>query len=145
MAEAIFNHRGPAGWRAISAGVSPARATNPNTGPMLAEIGVPAPSHSPQGLTKTLVQDATVRVSIGATDHPSCPEWFARAHPVEWTIPDTHYADAEGFRAIREEIRSKVDALIDELGRRFPRDRSSLPNGKRRTPGPAKRDTDPSL
>ncbi len=121
MAEAIFNSRGPNGWRAVSAGVSPARATNPGTAPALAEIGVPLPSHPPQGLTERMFREAAVRVSIGATEHPSCPAWFVQAHPRTWEIPDTHHADAERFREIREAIRSKVDALIEELDRDPPR------------------------
>jgi arsenate reductase (thioredoxin) len=115
MAEAIFNKFGPKGWRALSAGVLPARATNPNTGPTLSEIGIPLPPRPPQDLTEQMVRAATVRVSIGALDHPSCPEWFTQTHPRRWELPDTHHADAQGFREIREAIRSKVDALIAEL------------------------------
>lgn len=124
MAEAIFNSRRPSGWRAVSAGVSPARATNPNTEPALSEIGVPVPSHPPQGLTEQMVREATVRVSIGATEHPSCPEWFTRAHPRTWEIPDTYHGDAQRFREAREAIRCKVNALIEELTKSTPPDRS---------------------
>lgn len=116
MAEAIFNSRRPAGWRAISAGVSPARATNPGTAVALAEIGVPAPSHPPQALTEPMVRGARVCVSIGATEHPACPAWFTQARPVRWTIPDTHGADTETFRQVRVAIEAQVDALIDRLG-----------------------------
>lgn len=121
MAEAIFNSRAPKGWGAVSAGVSPARATNPGTGPCLEEIGVRAPPHPPQALTEKAVRGATVCVSIGALEHPSCPEWFAQAHPLRWTIPDTHGADLKEFRAIRETIRSKVEALIAGLSENRPR------------------------
>lgn len=124
MAEAIFNSRSPKGWRGVSAGVSPARATNPNTGPVLSEIGVQIPSHPPQGLTEQMVRAATICVSIGATDPPSCPEWFTQARPLRWAIPDTHGAEAQAFREIREAIRAKVDALIEELGTDVPADRS---------------------
>jgi arsenate reductase (thioredoxin) len=120
MAEAIFNKFGPKGWRAVSAGVFPARTTNPNTGPTLSEIGVPLPPHPPQGLTEQMVRTATVRVSIGALDHPSCPEWFTQTHPRRWELPDTHHTDAQGFREIREAIRSKVDALTAELRENEP-------------------------
>ena len=120
MAEAIFNKFAPKGWRASSAGVSPARATNPNTGPALSEIGVPLPPHPPQGLTEPMGRSATVLVSIGALDDAACPEWFSQIHPRRWELPDTHHADAEGFREIRDAIRSKVDALIAELREEEP-------------------------
>lgn len=115
MAEAIFNRQGPDGWRAVSAGVAPARATNPNTGPMLSEIGVPLPPHPPQALTEKMVEEATVRISIGALDHPSCPEWFVRSHPRRWEVADPHHLDGEEFRRIRDSLRSQVEALVEEL------------------------------
>ncbi len=124
MAEAIFNSRSPNGWRATSAGVSPARATNPNTGAALSEIGVQVPAHPPQGLTEPMVAAAAICISIGAIDHPSCPEWFLRARPVLWTLPDTHGAEAQAFREIREAVRAKIEALIEELGRDPPANRS---------------------
>ncbi len=124
MAEAIFNSQAPKGWHALSAGVSPARATNPNTGPTLSEIGVRLPSHPPQGLTKKMVREASIRISIGALDHPSCPEWFTQSLARRWDVADTHHSDASGFREIREAIRSQVDALIAELPRNEPRGRS---------------------
>lgn len=120
MAEAIFNRHGPNGWRAVSAGVAPARSTNPNTGPMLSEIGVPLPPHSPQALTEKMVEEAAVRISIGALDHPSSPEWFVRSHPRRWEVPDPHHLDPEAFREIRDALRSKVEALIEELGTTEP-------------------------
>ncbi len=120
MAEAIFNRSSPDDWHAVSAGVSPARATNPNTGPALAEIGVPLPPHPPQGLTEQTVREATVRVPLGALEHPSCPEWFTETRPRRWDLPDTHHADAQGFREIRDAIRSQVDALVAELRRNEP-------------------------
>lgn len=120
MAEAIFNKHAPRGWHALSAGVSPARATNPLTGPTLAEIDVPLPSHPPQGLTEEMVREATIRISIGAVDHPSCPEWFSQTHPRRWELPEPRHFDAQRFRDTREAIRSQVDALIAELGTNKP-------------------------
>lgn len=115
MAEAIFNSRAPAGWRGVSAGVSPARAPNPLTGEALAEIEVPLPPHGPQLLTEEMARRASVRVSIGAFDHPACPPWFGPKLARRWEIPDTHYAGAEKFRGIRDDLGAKVDSLIREL------------------------------
>lgn len=59
MAEAIFNKSRPEGRLALSAGVVPARATNPQTGPSLSELGIPLPPHSPQRLTQPMALEAT--------------------------------------------------------------------------------------
>lgn len=115
MAEAIFNRLAPKRWQAISAGVSPARAKNPLTGPALAKIGVPLPAHPPQRVTKEMVRGASLCISIGALTDPSCPAWFTHARPRPWEVPDPHHFDAEGFAEIRDAIRSKVEALIVEL------------------------------
>ncbi len=124
MAEAIFDQLCPDGWRAASAGVAPARATNPLTGPTLAEIGVSLPPHPPQRVTEPMVRDAALCVSLGALDHASCPAWFVRARPRPWAVPDPQYLDAQGFREIREAVRSRVEALIAGLRSQEPRDRA---------------------
>ena len=68
-----------------------------------------------------MVREATVCVSIGALGHLSCPEWFDRAGPRRWEIPDTHHVGSQGFREIRDAIRSKVEALLAELRENEPR------------------------
>ena len=115
LAEALFNRFGPPGWHAVSAGVAPARATNPLTGAALAAIGVPLPAHSPHRLTEAMVREAAVRVSLGAIDHPACPAWFAETNPRRWDLPDPQHFDAQGFEEIRDAIRARVDELAEEL------------------------------
>lgn len=115
MAEAIFNSLAPEGWRAISAGVSPARSPNPLTGEVLAEIGVPLPPHAPQPLTEEMARSATVRISMSAFTHPACPRWFNPRMARSWEVLDTYHADGDAFRSIRDELRSRVESLIGEL------------------------------
>ena len=43
LSEAIFNSKAPPGWRAESAGVSPATAINPVVIDLLREIGIALP------------------------------------------------------------------------------------------------------
>lgn len=115
MAEAIFNANPPSGWRAISAGTNPAPAANPRTRSMLEELGVPAPSHPPQTLDKTLIDGAPVRITMGCLDDASCPAHLKALELQDWNLPDPAKLDDAGFRAVRDQIRARVEGLRTEL------------------------------
>ena len=115
MAEAIFNARAPAGWVASSAGTDPAAAPDPRTGPMLAEIGLPLPSHPPRALTLTAMEEARVRVTMGCLDEASCPARLKELELRDWALPDPTKLDDAGFRQVRQAIVERVDRLRLEL------------------------------
>jgi arsenate reductase len=113
MAEALFNHlaRGRAG--AVSAGTEPARTLDPNAVAVMAEIGIDISGQKPKALTQEMVDNATRRISMGCGVEESCPAW---ARPDEdWDLDDPHHQPIEVVRRIRDQIRSRVEALIREL------------------------------
>ena len=120
MAEAIFNAGAPPGWRAISAGTEPEPAPDRHTDLMLRELGLALPAHSPQGLTEAMVRTATIRITMGCLERPSCPSFLRRADPTDWALPDPVRMDEAGFRAVRDEVRRRVDELVAQLRRRSP-------------------------
>ena len=111
MAEALFNAGAPAGWRALSAGTEPAAQANPRTGPMLRELGVPMPAHPPRALSPEESERADLRVTMGCLDRASCPAHLKNRSLVDWALPDPALLDDAGFRQVRDEIRTKVEAL----------------------------------
>ena len=116
MAEAIFNAAAPPGWVADSAGTRPATQPNPRTKPFLAELGLSLPAHAPQALTIPQMDSAAMVVTMGCLDDASCPANLRRRELRDWALPDPAKLDDVGFRSVRDELRRKVTALIEELG-----------------------------
>jgi len=115
MAEAIFNANPPPGWRATSAGTSPAAAANPRTKPMLEELGLSLPEHPPQLLSNELMDQARVRVTMGCLDDANCPAHLKALELRDWILPDPAKLDEDGFRKVRDRIVSDVKGLRIEM------------------------------
>ena len=115
MAEAMFNANPPAGWRATSAGTQPAAAPNPRTGPMLREIGLELPPHPPQLLTDERMDGSPTVVTMGCLDNESCPARLKTIEVRDWALPDPASLDDDGFRHVRDDLRTRVEGLRREL------------------------------
>jgi arsenate reductase (thioredoxin) len=115
MAEAIFNADPPTGWRAVSAGTRPANSANPRTKPMLEERGFSLPDHPPQLLSNEMMDAAQVRVTMGCLDDASCPAHLKSLELRDWALPDPAKLDDAEFRAVRDQIRARIDGLRREL------------------------------
>ncbi|MGC2289276.1 MAG: low molecular weight phosphatase family protein [Thermoplasmata archaeon] len=115
MAESIFNFDPPPGWRATSAGTNPAGSANPRTKPMLAERGFTLPEHSPRLLSTELIDQSKVRITMGCLDDASCPSHLKSLELRDWALPDPAKLDDTGFRAVRDEIRTRIGGLRTEL------------------------------
>jgi arsenate reductase len=115
MAEAMFNASPPAGWEATSGGVRPASRANDRTAPMLREIGLDLPGHPPQLVTREGMDRATVRVTMGCLDDASCPAHLKTLELRDWGLPDPAKLDDAGFRAVRDQLRGRVEGLRREI------------------------------
>lgn len=115
MAEASFNAQAPPGWHATSAGTRPSVAANPRTGPMLREIGLASPDHSPQLLSTELMDRARVRITMGCLDDASCPAHLKGLELRDWSLEDPARMDDAGFRRVRDAIVGRVRGLRTEL------------------------------
>ena len=115
MAEAMFNWNPAAGWRAISAGTSPANAPNPRTEAMLREIGLEMPCHPPQLLTDEMMSASKVIVTMGCLDSESCPAKLKVIKVRDWALPDPAKLDDTGFRRVRQDLQTHVEGLRREL------------------------------
>ena len=115
MAEAIFNAHPPSGWVAVSAGTKPALVPNPRTAPMLEEMGLQIPPHAPRLLTREMMDESRVRVTMGCLDDASCPAHLKGLEVRDWSLPDPARLDDAGFREVRDRIASHVKGLRLEL------------------------------
>lgn len=116
IAEAYFNRFAPEGWRAISAGLTPAESVHPNAIRLMLEEGIDISYKKPQQLTRELQEEAEIAIIVcsGAL----CPTIYTE-HVEEWNIPDPAKMPLEEARKIRDTIKDRVLNLIEgiKLGR----------------------------
>jgi arsenate reductase len=109
LSEELFNSMAPRGWRAESAGVSPATAVNPNVRQLLKEVGIDLRERSPRVVTQDMVARASRVVTFGCLDR--CPIG-AEVKGEDWPLPGATGKTFEELRGIRDELSMKVDDLI---------------------------------
>ena len=114
MAAAWFNQladRSKA--RAISAGTDPGPRVHPEVITVMREVGVDLVAASTTKLTPELAQQAQLLVTMGCGDE--CP-YVPGAKRDDWPLEDPKGKTIERVREIRDEIRDRVQALIEHEG-----------------------------
>jgi arsenate reductase len=112
MAAAFFNALAdPQRARAISAGTHPADRVHPEVVEAMREVGIDLSGAVPQRLTPELAAGARILVTMGCGDE--CP-FVPGARVIDWPLDDPRGRDIASVRAIRDEIRSRVEALLAE-------------------------------
>ncbi|WP_019135127.1 arsenate reductase ArsC [Cellulomonas massiliensis] len=96
-----------------SAGSMPAEQVNPVAVAAMAEVGVDIAAEQPKVLTAEAVQASDVVVTMGCGD--ACPFYPGKRYE-DWVLDDPAGQGIEAVRPIRDEIRARVVALLDELG-----------------------------
>jgi arsenate reductase len=97
----------------LSAGSQPAEEVNPVAVEAMAEEGIDIAAQRPKLLTDSAVRIADVVVTMGCGDE--CP-YVAGKRYEDWVLDDPAGRDLVGVRPIRDEIRRRVELLIDTLG-----------------------------
>jgi protein-tyrosine-phosphatase len=102
------------GHSAESAGsvADPRGRVHPEVVAVMREIGIDLSQRRPQRLTAELAERADVVVTMGCGD--ACP-YIPGKRYVDWDLPDPKGQSIEAVRAIRDQIASRVDALLSEL------------------------------
>ena len=115
-----------AGYRieVLSAGSAPADQINLVAVEAMAEEGIDITGEQPKILTTEAVQESDVVVTMGCGDE--CP-YFPGKRYEDWKLEDPAGQGIESVRPIRDEIRTRVDALIASLVPTKPRDASRSP------------------
>lgn len=113
MAAALTNALGHGRVHVRSAGSDPAERINPAVLTVMGELELDLSREFPQPLTDEAVAAADVVITMGCGD--ACPIYPGKRY-LDWEVDDPAGQSVEQVRAIRDDIRSRVEALLRELG-----------------------------
>jgi arsenate reductase (thioredoxin) len=100
--------------RAASAGTVGGKDLNPAAAEAMKEIGIPLVGHRPKLLTQHMADDAEKIISMGCgVEADACPAKFLLTE--DWALQDPHGQGLEAVRTIRDEIRKRVETLIEQM------------------------------
>jgi arsenate reductase len=120
MAAAFFREiADPAKATAVSAGTNPAERVHPEVVVAMREVGIDVSGAQPQRLTQELAADATLLITMGCGD--ACP-YVPDLRVDDWALQDPKGQSADAVRAIRDDIRGRVAALVSQEGWGRPQD-----------------------
>lgn len=122
MAEAFFNRlaaeRGLEA-RAESAGTAPGGQVNPVAVQAMAELGIGMAGQQPKLLTPELAAASDRIITMGCgVEADMCPAGTYISE--DWGLPDPHGQGLEGVREVRDGVRARVAALVEELAASEP-------------------------
>ena len=112
MAAAFLHHLSGGDIEVRSAGSAPADQVNPIAVEAMAEVGIDIAAEQPKILTDEVVQESDVVITMGCGD--ACPFYPGKRYE-DWELDDPAGQGIESVRPIRDDIRSRVEALITDL------------------------------
>src|SRR5712691_9645234 len=114
MSQALFEKLAGDNHMAQSAGTEPGDRVHPNVVAVMREVGVDLESRKPRKLTDELARWPDVVITMGCGD--ACPVIPAKRY-IDWELPDPSGLPVQDVRAIRDDIASRVEALVKDLDR----------------------------
>jgi len=132
IAEAVFNHLAPAGWRALSAGSHPTGEVHPRSLALLAREGIPTDgAHSKSWDELPVTPDIVITVCASAAGE-TCPAYLGSAVRAHWGVEDPARAtgseaqiDAAFVTAYRI-LRARIEAFLNLPLAQLAQDREGL-------------------
>ena len=112
MAAAFLAHLAAGAVEVRSAGSAPSDQVNPAAVQAMAEVGINIAAEKPKILTDQAVRESDVVITMGCGD--SCPFYPGKRYE-DWVLDDPAGKDVAAVRPIRDEIRRRVEALLDDL------------------------------
>ncbi|HZN73688.1 MAG TPA: arsenate reductase ArsC [Micromonosporaceae bacterium] len=112
MAAGFLRHLAGDAVDVRSAGSEPADQVNPVAVEAMQEVGIDISGQAPRTLTPQDSAAATVVVTMGCGD--VCPYHPGQRHE-DWEIDDPAGRDIVAVRAIRDDIRRRVEELLKQL------------------------------
>jgi arsenate reductase len=112
MAAAFLSHLSGGAVEVRSAGSEPAAQVNPAAVQAMAEVGIDIAAEKPKILTDKAVRESDVVITMGCGD--TCPFYPGKRYE-DWVLDDPAGKDVTAVRPIRDEIRRRVEALLDDL------------------------------
>lgn len=96
----------------LSAGSAPKDTINPVAVEAMAEEGIDISDNTPKVLTVDAVRESDVVITMGCGD--ACPI-FPGTRYEDWELDDPAGQGIEAVRPIRDEIRTRIEALLADL------------------------------
>lgn len=96
----------------LSAGSEPAHQINPMAVAAMAEEGIDISTEQPKILTTDSVKESDVVITMGCGD--ACPIFPGKRYE-DWKLEDPAGQGIESVRVIRDDIRQRIESLINEL------------------------------
>ena len=96
----------------LSAGSAPKDSINPVAVAAMAEVGIDIANNNPKILTPESVQASDVVITMGCGD--ACPFYPGKRYE-DWVLDDPAGQGIEKVRVIRDEIKNRVEKLLEEL------------------------------
>jgi protein-tyrosine-phosphatase len=96
-----------------SGGSEPASQINPAAVEAMAEVGIDISEEFPKPWTDEIVRAADVVVTMGCGD--ACPLYPGTRYE-DWDLADPAGMDLAGVRAVRDDIKARVEALLAGFG-----------------------------
>jgi arsenate reductase len=116
MAAAFFNELAdPSKARALSAGTTPGDRVHPEVVAVMKEMAIDLSRARPRKLTAELAAEGQLLITMGCGDE--CP-YVPGLRRDDWPLDDPKGQPIERVRAIRDDIRARVEALVDREGAR---------------------------
>jgi arsenate reductase (thioredoxin) len=112
MAAGFLRELGGDAVEVRSAGSDPGPHVNPAAVEAMAEVGIDISAQSPKILTSGAVETSDVVITMGCGD--ACPIFPGISYR-NWELDDPAGQGIDAVRPIRDEIRTRVQALITEL------------------------------
>ena len=114
MAAAWFNRLADSSRaRAVSAGTNPGPHVHPEVVTAMREVGIDLAGATTTRLTPKLAGQAQMLVTMGCGDE--CP-YVPGAQRDDWPLEDPKGRPIERVREIRDEIRDRIQALVEREG-----------------------------
>ena len=96
----------------LSAGSMPKDQINPVAVEVMKEVGIDISNNQPKILTTESVKESDVVITMGCGD--ACPIFPGKRYE-DWQLEDPAGKDLETVRKIRDEIKSRIEALLSEI------------------------------
>jgi len=112
MAAGYLQALGGGQVKVFSAGSEPAEHINPQAVSVMAEEGIDISVNTPQVLETETVRHSDVVITMGCGD--VCPIFPGKRYE-DWVLEDPAGQDVDAVRKIRDEIKARITALLEEL------------------------------
>jgi arsenate reductase (thioredoxin) len=112
MAAGFLTHLAGDRVEVRSAGSLPAEQVNPAAVEAMKEIGIDISGQTPKVLTTEAVQASDYVITMGCGD--ACPVFPGKKY-LDWALADPAGKGVEAVRPIRDQIKTRVEALVAEI------------------------------